>query len=59
MGIDQSVLFLRKGNDLDKSQVFSELGEFSRKQTLPQRYYGIEEWEDFSVRNPWISMKVL
>lgn len=49
MGIDQSVLLLRKGNDLDKSQVFNELDEFSRKQLLPQRYYGIEEWEDFAV----------
>lgn len=49
MGIDQSVLLLRKGNDLDKSQVFNELDEFSRKQLLPQRYYGIDEWEDFAV----------
>lgn len=49
MGIDQSVLLLRKGNDLDKSQVFNELDEFSRKQPLPQRYYGIDEWQDFAV----------
>lgn len=54
MGIDQSVLLLRKGNDLDKTQVFNELDEFSRKQTLPQRYYGIDEWEDFAVCKSWI-----
>lgn len=50
MGVDQSVLLLRKGNDLDKSQIFNELDEYSRKQSLPARYYGIDEWEDFSVR---------
>lgn len=49
MGVDQSVLLLRKGNDLDKSQIFNELGEYSRKQSLPPRYYGIDEWEDFAV----------
>lgn len=59
MGIDQSVLLLRKGNDLDKSQVFNELDEFSRKQMLPQRYYGIEEWADFSVSKSWTSTKKL
>lgn len=57
MGIDQSVLLLRKGNDLDKSQVFNELDEFSRKQTLPQRYYGIDEWEDFAVSKSGIFEK--
>lgn len=49
MGVDQSVLLLRKGNDLDKSQIFHELGEYSRKQSMPARYYGIDEWEDFAV----------
>lgn len=59
MGIDQSVLLLRRGNDLDKSQVFNELDEFSRKQTLPQRYYGIEEWEDFAVRKLKMFTRIL
>lgn len=49
LGVDQSVLLLRKGNDLDKSQIFNELGEYSRKQSNPSRYYGIDEWEDFAV----------
>lgn len=49
LGVDQSVLLLRKGNDLDKSQIFNELAEYSRKQSVPSRYYGIDEWEDFSV----------
>ena len=48
LGVDQSVLLLRKGNDLDKSQIFNELDEYSRKQSHPSRY-GIDEWEDFAV----------
>lgn len=49
MGVDQSVLLLRKGNDLDKFQIFNELEGYSRGQPLSQRYYGIEEWKDFAV----------
>lgn len=49
LGVDQSVLLLRKGNDLDKSQIFNELDEYSRKQSSPSRYYRVDEWEDFSV----------
>ncbi|XP_031630826.1 CD109 antigen-like isoform X2 [Contarinia nasturtii] len=48
LGVDQSVLLLRKGNDLDKSQIFNELDEYSRKQLTHSRYYGIDEWEDFA-----------
>lgn len=58
MGIDQSVLLLRKGNDLDKSHVFDELDEFSRKQALPQRYYGIDEWQDFAVSKSRIDKNI-
>lgn len=49
LGVDQSVLLLRKGNDLDKSQIFNELNEYSRKQSAPSRYYGVDEWQDFAV----------
>lgn len=49
LGVDQSVLLLRKGNDFDKTQIFNELDEYSRKQLSPSRYYGIDEWEDFAV----------
>ncbi|XP_055295249.1 thioester-containing protein 1 allele R1-like isoform X3 [Sitodiplosis mosellana] len=48
LGVDQSVLLLRKGNDFDKSQIFNELDEYSRKQSNPSRHYGIDEWEDFA-----------
>lgn len=49
LGVDQSVLLLRKGNDLDRSQIFNELDEYSRKQQEPARYYQVDEWEDFTV----------
>lgn len=49
MGIDQSVLLLREGNDLDEKEVFNELEQYSK----PGQSYG--KWnsktsEDFSVR---------
>lgn len=31
MGIDQSVLLLREGNDLDRTEVFSELEQYSKR----------------------------
>lgn len=49
MGIDQSVLLLREGNDLDQTEVFSELEVYSKR----GQSYG--KWNsktslDFSVR---------
>lgn len=49
MGIDQSVLLLREGNDLDQTEVFSELEMYSKR----GQSYG--KWNtktslDFSVR---------
>lgn len=49
MGIDQSVLLLREGNDLNQIEVFNELGQYSKHGQL----YG--KWNtkispDFSVR---------
>lgn len=49
LGVDQSVLLLRKGNDLDRTQIFNELAEYSKKQPNPSRYYAVDEWEDFTV----------
>lgn len=49
MGIDQSALLLREGNDLDEKEVFDELEQYSRG----GQSYG--KWNtktslDFSVR---------
>lgn len=40
LGVDQSVLLLKKGNDLDKSAVFEELGKFNERTRWERRFYG-------------------
>lgn len=53
LGVDQSVLLLRKGNDLEESQVFNELGEYSKTANSTNGSYS--EAEDFQVGNSnWI-----
>jgi CD109 antigen len=48
LGVDQSVLLLKKGNDIDHSSVFSELSEYSR----PTRYnYEWYEGYDYNRRH--------
>lgn len=49
MGIDQSVLLLREGNDLDQMEVFNELELYSRR---GQSYgkWNTKTSEDFAVR---------
>lgn len=49
MGIDQSVLLLREGNDLDQTEVFSELEVYSKR---GQSYgkWNTKTSADFSVR---------
>lgn len=49
LGVDQNVLSLREGNDLDKMQIFNELETYSKKQSSVSRYYGVDEWKDFAV----------
>lgn len=52
LGVDQSVLLLREGNDLDKSKIFNELEEYSKYPKPTARYYGsIDGWQDFSVNH--------
>lgn len=40
LGVDQSVLLLKKGNDLEKSAVFEELGKFNVRTRWERRFYG-------------------
>lgn len=55
LGIDQSVLLLKKGNDLDKAEVLDELDQYSRNYYPPSRrdkrfsYPYVEKWNDFDV----------
>lgn len=51
LGVDQSVLLLKKGNDLEKSAVFEELGKFNEKTRNSRRYYGsfYGSYNDFDV----------
>lgn len=49
MGIDQRVLMLKKGNDLDKDRVFSELRHYENHKLTPEKYGTPNEWEDFTV----------
>lgn len=39
LGVDQSVLLLKKGNDLEKSTVFEELGKFNEKTRWNRKWY--------------------
>lgn len=45
LGVDQNAL-LRHGNDLEKSQVFNELEEYTK---MKSSYRGTYEAEDFQV----------
>lgn len=40
LGVDQSVLLLKKGNDLEKSAVFEELDKYNEKTRWSRRFYG-------------------
>lgn len=39
LGVDQSVLLLKKGNDLEKSAVFEELDKYNEKTRWNRRWY--------------------
>lgn len=39
LGVDQSVLILKKGNDLEKSAVFEELEKYNEKTRWNRRWY--------------------
>lgn len=51
LGVDQSVLLLKKGNDLEKSAIFEELDKFNQKSRSSRRYYGdfYGSYSDFDV----------
>lgn len=40
LGVDQSVLLLKKGNDLEKSTIFDELDKYNEKTRFNRRWYG-------------------
>jgi CD109 antigen len=40
LGVDQSVLLLKKGNDIEKSSVFDELDKYNEKTRWNRRWYG-------------------
>lgn len=47
--MDQSVLLLKKGNDLEKSAVFEELEKFNEKSRWNRRWYSTHQntYSDF------------
>jgi CD109 antigen len=47
LGVDQSVLLLKKGNDLEQSAVFDELGMYSEKTRFNHRWYNYDSYADF------------
>lgn len=47
LGVDQSVLLLRKGNDLEKIEVFDELEQYEKKNIMNR--YNEDNWIDFNV----------
>lgn len=50
VGVDQSVLHLRPGYDLDKTKIFNELEEYSRHDKSTQGHDANSyEWHDFLV----------
>ncbi len=40
LGVDQSVLLLKKGNDLEKSEVFEQLEGYNTRNYYRRRYWG-------------------
>jgi CD109 antigen len=51
LGVDQSVLLLKKGNDLERSAVFSELGKFNDASRHNNKHFGDYNlyYEDFAL----------
>lgn len=49
LGVDQSVLLLKKGNDLEKSAVFEELEKYNEKSRYNRRWYSAHQntYNDF------------
>lgn len=47
LGVDQSVLLLKKGNDIEKSSVFEELEKYNTKTRWNRRWYG-GSWSSYS-----------
>lgn len=59
LGVDQSVLLLKNGNDLKKSEVLDELDLYSKNYYPPSSvgrwkrfsYPYVDIWDDFDVNN--------
>lgn len=57
LGVDQSVLLLKKGNDLDKAEILDELDQYSRNYYPPSHWRGkrqfqypyVDIWDNFNV----------
>ncbi|KAG5674651.1 hypothetical protein PVAND_004605 [Polypedilum vanderplanki] len=51
LGVDQSVLLLKKGNDLEKAAVFEQLGQFNDASRPNSKFYGDYRiyYEDFAL----------
>jgi hypothetical protein len=49
LGVDQSVLLLKRGNDLEKSLVFEELDKYNQKTRYNRRWYSpyLNSYADF------------
>ena len=56
MGVDQSVLLLKKGNDIEQSTVFTELDKYGKVDKYNHQWYpsngrSNQNFEDFSRSN--------
>lgn len=47
LGVDQSVLLLRRGNDLEKADIFAELGQYEKRNYMSRN--NENNWVDFNV----------
>lgn len=57
LGVDQSVLLLKSGNDIDKSAIFSEINEYSEVSEYNYGYSADYDWRtrsDFERSNAFV-----
>jgi CD109 antigen len=49
LGVDQSVLLLKKGNDIEQTAVFDELEKYSEKTRWNHKWYTYDSYTDFDL----------
>lgn len=56
LGVDQSLLLLRKGNDLEKAEIFDELAQYEKKNSMNRM--NENNWVDFNVRDIYSELNI-